>query len=104
MGQYKFSCLIDPTTAAVTKVYNSSGATRPVLLELVGAVTTEQILLKRPLNADPDENKPTHWATRKINDEEQTLREGHTSIAIPVNMLIYIDKPVTANDVGVRIA
>lgn len=70
---------------------------------VVGELTgNEQIPIERPMvteDIDPDE--PSHWKTIQENDVDAVLRVGNDDFQVPVGVIIRINKPATANAVGV---
>lgn len=95
-------CIIPPITGAVTKVINTARDSRPGCLSVVGILgLTESIAIKIPTVADPDPANPAHWQQMYQDGVAITLTSGHHAEAIPVGLLILIDKPATATDVGV---
>ncbi len=103
MGQYAFTALIAPTTAAASVVINTATMARPGCLSIIGDLAgSEVVSIQIPKNTDPDATTNAHWKNYTQADEVRNLRVGNDAEAIPVDLVIRLVKPVTASAVGVR--
>lgn len=95
-------CIIAPTLAATTKVINTAKDSRPGCLSVVGVLGTgKSVAVKIPVVADPDPETPTDWQQMYQDGVAVTLTDTHHAEAIPVGLIILIDKPATGTLVGI---
>ena len=97
------SILLDTTTTLSTVPKERRGGVQPCLSAIgtLVAANGEEILIQKPIVADPSVSNDAHWSQLSINDTDLKLREGHDAEPIPVALIVRIKKPATASAVGV---
>ena len=98
----QLSTIIPYSTAAGYTVLDTSRHGAPGCLSIIGAIGSEEIIVQRPLNDDPDPANAAHWGQLTIDTVDIKLTATAHAKAIPVGMLIRVEKPATAAAVGVR--
>lgn len=97
--------VIPPQTTAANTVINTNKIKSPACLSLIGVIgSTYTINIQIPTTLNPDANTDSNWQNLYQEGAAVTLSSTNHVIAIPVGLSIRIVKPITANNVGVRLS